>query len=256
MNSGWIKLHRKMTEWEWYTDVPTKTLFIHLLLTANSKPGKWRGIDVPVGAKITSREKLSKETGLSQQQVRTALNKLKSTNCITKSTTSTYTLIQLVNYEKYQLINQVSNQPSTSDQPTSNQPSTTNKNARKLEIKNIAAARENPVSMFGKFKNIPLTKIQHETFMEQFPESGSEVLEEVSRRIETGEAPEIRNHQAYLTAIAKSWGAGKPRYTGGYKKSQAADALPDWYSDTGEEFASEEERQQLLADIEKIRSES
>ena len=120
MDSGWIKVHRKMTEWEWYTDVPTKTLFIHLLLTVNYEPGKWRGIDVPKGAKITSREKLAKETGLSQQQIRTALNKLESTSEITKSTTSTYTLIQLTNYEKYQDTNQVCNQRPTSEQPATN----------------------------------------------------------------------------------------------------------------------------------------
>ena len=120
MDSGWIKVHRKMTEWEWYQDSNTCRLFLHLLLTVNRKPGKWRGVDVPIGAKITSREKLAKETGLSQQQIRTALNKLESTSEITKSTTSTYTLIQLTNYEKYQDTNQVCNQRATSEQPASN----------------------------------------------------------------------------------------------------------------------------------------
>ena len=131
MDSGWIKLHRKMTDWEWYTDVPTKTVFIHLLLTVNHDPGKWRGVDVPKGAKITSREKLAKETGLSQQQIRTALNKLEATSEITKSTTSTYTLIQLTNYEKYQDTNQVCNQRPTSEQPATNQRATTIKESKK-----------------------------------------------------------------------------------------------------------------------------
>ena len=128
MDSGWIKLHRKMTDWEWYTDVTTKTLFIHLLLTANHKPTKWRGIDVPIGAKITSREKLSQETGLSQRQVRTALSHLESTNEVTKSSTAAYTLIQLTNYQKYQLTDQVSDQPATNYRPSTDQPATTNKN--------------------------------------------------------------------------------------------------------------------------------
>ena len=32
--SGWIKLHRKITEWEWYSDANTFRVFMHLLLTA------------------------------------------------------------------------------------------------------------------------------------------------------------------------------------------------------------------------------
>ena len=117
-----------MTEWEWYQDSNTCRLFLHLLLTVNRKPGKWRGVDVPIGAKITSREKLSQETGLSQRQVRTALSHLESTNEVTKSSTATYTLIQLTNYQKYQLTDQVSDQPATNYRPSTDQPATTNKN--------------------------------------------------------------------------------------------------------------------------------
>lgn len=69
MENGWIKVYRKMTEWEWYKDPNTSRLFFHLLLTANHKPGKWQGVDVPVGARITSIRKLAAETGLSIQQV-------------------------------------------------------------------------------------------------------------------------------------------------------------------------------------------
>ncbi len=31
MNDGFIKLHRKIIDWEWYDDINTKTLFIHIL---------------------------------------------------------------------------------------------------------------------------------------------------------------------------------------------------------------------------------
>ena len=74
---GWICLHRQLLEWEWYGDINTKTLFIHCLLRANHKPKKWQGIDVPVGSFITGRKVLSVETGLSEQQVRTSLTRLK-----------------------------------------------------------------------------------------------------------------------------------------------------------------------------------
>lgn len=42
---SFIKLDRKILQWGWYTNVGTKTLFLHCLLMANWKPG-----GVPGGA--------------------------------------------------------------------------------------------------------------------------------------------------------------------------------------------------------------
>ena len=99
---GWIKLHRKMLDWEWYKDNNTKILFLHLLLTANHKDKNWQGQTILRGQKLTSLEHLSKETGLSVQQTRTALNKLKLTNEITIKTTNKNTLITIEKYDDYQ----------------------------------------------------------------------------------------------------------------------------------------------------------
>lgn len=129
---GWISLHRSLLEWEWYTDNNTKSLFIHLLLRASHKDGKWRGIDCKKGDIITSRSGLSSETGLSEQQVRTALKKLESTGEITIKSTSKLTKISICNWEIYQDkerdSNQQNNQQITSKQPSSNQVATTYNN--------------------------------------------------------------------------------------------------------------------------------
>lgn len=122
--NGWIKLHRQILEWEWYEDINCFRLFTHLLLKANHKEKRYKGIVIKAGQIVTSRDLLAQETGLSSQQVRTAITKLKSTNEITSVTSSQGTIIEVVNYEKYQL----STNEITEEQPTSNQRVTTNKN--------------------------------------------------------------------------------------------------------------------------------
>jgi hypothetical protein len=124
--SGWIKIHRQIIEWEWFTDTNTFRVFLQLLLKANHKEKKYRGMVLKVGTIITSRDILALETRLSVQQVRTALDKLKSTNEITIKTSSQGTIIEVVNYAKYQLAtNEVTNK-----QPINNQQVTTNKNEK------------------------------------------------------------------------------------------------------------------------------
>jgi len=133
MSLGWVKLHRQLLDWEWYEDINTSRLFIHLLLIANHKDKKWRGVLIKKGEKLTSQVKLSEETGLTRQQVRTSLNKLKSTNDITIKTTAQHTVIYINNWDLYQDKPEdqpTSNQRATNEQPTSNQRITTNKNVK------------------------------------------------------------------------------------------------------------------------------
>ena len=127
MDTGYIKLFRKMTEWEWYDDLPTFRLFIHLLLRANYQEKKWHGMIVERGCYITSISNLATETKLSAQQVRTAINRLISTNEITKSSTSKYTIIKVLNYDCYQGVNKVDNKQATNEQQATNNQSTTTK---------------------------------------------------------------------------------------------------------------------------------
>ena len=93
---GFIALQRKVLEWEWYNDIPTKTLFIHILLKANFKDKNWQGHLVKRGELITGRKQLSQETGLSEQQTKTALKKLQSTNEITIKATNRFSIINII----------------------------------------------------------------------------------------------------------------------------------------------------------------
>jgi len=99
---GWIKLHRKIVDWEWYDDLPTKSLFIHLLILANHEDNMWHGKRIKKGSLVTSLSSLSAQTGLSVKQVRTALNHLEKTGEIGKQKTNQNTLIIVLNYARYQ----------------------------------------------------------------------------------------------------------------------------------------------------------
>ena len=125
--SGWIKIHRKILEWEWYDDANTFRLFMHLILKANYKDKKYRGQVVKKGSLLTGRELLAQETGLSVRQVRTCLERLKSTNEVTIKSSSQGTIIQVVKYEDYQ----IATSETTDDRPTNDQQTTTNKNIKK-----------------------------------------------------------------------------------------------------------------------------
>ncbi len=126
--NGYIKLHRQLMEWEWYKNIPVRILFEHCLLKANHKEKKWQGIVIPKGSFVTSYENLAFETGLTVQQVRTAINKLKSTSEITYKSTSHYSIITVNNWERFQEDNTQNNKQITNNQQTNNKQITTTKN--------------------------------------------------------------------------------------------------------------------------------
>lgn len=86
-----VKVYRKLLEWEWYTDSNTTKVFLHCLLRANWKSGSWKGIHYRQGQFITSLSNLAEENGLSIRQVRTALEHLISTGEIISSMTDEVT---------------------------------------------------------------------------------------------------------------------------------------------------------------------
>lgn len=121
----YIKVFRKMLQWEWYTDSKTKALFLHCLLKANWKDTKWKGMVVKRGQFVTSLPSLSKETGLSIQEIRTALKHLKSTGELTDCVTRKFRIITVLFYDEYQSSNRQTNRQATDKQQTTNRQATT-----------------------------------------------------------------------------------------------------------------------------------
>lgn len=159
---NFILLYRQMIEWEWYKDTTTKSLFLHLLLKAAWKDVTYNGIALKRGQLLTTEKELSEETGLSRQQVRTAMSHLVATKEVTKGLTkhltTTKTLVTIENYSVYQGesigYNQASNQRSnqgsnhelTKGQPEVNQPT-------------IYINKENNINNIN--NNIPRARARH-----------------------------------------------------------------------------------------------
>ena len=121
----YVKISRKILEWEWYKDVNTKVVFFHILLKANWKNGRFQGMEIPRGSFVTSYQSLAEETGLTVMNVRTAIKHLKLTQEITVSQHSKFSVITVKNYDAYQTANKVANNQLTGNQQATNRQLTT-----------------------------------------------------------------------------------------------------------------------------------
>ena len=99
---GWIKLYRKITEWDWYHDAEKVHLFIHLLLNAVFQ--QQVGSSLKRAQLAVSKNTLHKETRISPSKISTCLNDLVRTGEIevSKFPTPRPNLITICKYELYQ----------------------------------------------------------------------------------------------------------------------------------------------------------
>lgn len=126
MNGNYIKICRSLLNWEWYGNVNVKSVFIHCLLKANWKDGNFEGKTIERGSFVTSIPKMASEIGLTERQIRTALDHLKVTGELTVKTTNKYSVITINNYSQYQdvdrqTVSQMTDKSQTSDRQTVSQ---------------------------------------------------------------------------------------------------------------------------------------
>jgi len=132
---GWVKLHRKILNWQWIDDMNTFRVFLFLLLSANHKDAVWKRHEVKMGQYITSLDMMAQQTKLTRQMVRTAFKNLKNSGEITIKPTNKFSLITIVNWELYQGkgddVDAPASTQKTHKQHTANTPANT-----KQEVKN------------------------------------------------------------------------------------------------------------------------
>lgn len=102
-DEGFIKLYRKMLNWQWADDCTIFYFFIKLLFKANYKDMDWHGIIIKRGQMITSIANLCDYMNLSKTAVRRCLNSLiQSGELLEEVKPNKYHIITITNYEKYQ----------------------------------------------------------------------------------------------------------------------------------------------------------
>ena len=139
---GFVKLERNILNWKWYGNANTMRVFIHLLLIANYEDREFEQMVIRRGQAAVSYAHLADTLKLSIQQVRTAVEHLKSTGEITCRGCSKFTLITVNNYDAYQSVNRQSSKRTTSHQQAGQQSVNNNgrNNKNYKERKEYAAA--------------------------------------------------------------------------------------------------------------------
>lgn len=98
----YIKLFRKITEWEHYTDGNTMRLFLHLLL--NAVHDRQTAYDVPLrrGQYFTSYRQLQEDLDINVRYITDSIRKLKKSGEIETERCRWGTIFTILNYDDYQ----------------------------------------------------------------------------------------------------------------------------------------------------------
>lgn len=108
--STWVKLDRNILQWRWFRNANTLQMFLFLILKANTVDKDFENITVHRGQLVTSYPHLARDLGMSVKSARTALGHLKQTGEVAVKSYPKYSLITVLNYERYQKKGQGSGQ--------------------------------------------------------------------------------------------------------------------------------------------------
>lgn len=99
---SYIKIYRKLADWEHFDDSYTFHVYMFLLIFAVGNDTIYNGIHLKAGQFVTTVKKISERTGLTVKQVRRCIDVLKESGEITTDSTNQYTIFTVLNYSRYQ----------------------------------------------------------------------------------------------------------------------------------------------------------
>lgn len=174
MQDGFITIHRKILEWEWWGENNTFIVFIYLLLKANHVSKNWQGHTIKRGQHISSIFTIAKNTRLSAQNVKTSIKRLILTKELTKESPSKqWTIYTITRYDDYQLTKEL-----TKGSPRTNQGLTTNNNDNNDNNEKNREGKKINKQKFLDF--ILLEKKEHEKLINEY---GPKITAEYMQRL-------------------------------------------------------------------------
>ena len=100
--STYIKLDRNILKWRWYQNEKTKSVFLHLLLTANIEDRDFGEVTIRRGESASSYRRLADELGMTTKAVRIAMDHLEQTGEVAHVSYKNFSVFSIVNYDLYQ----------------------------------------------------------------------------------------------------------------------------------------------------------
>lgn len=219
---GWIKIHRKILENPIICkDSDYLAVWIYLLLNATHKeiPALFKGkkIILQKGQLITGRKSMSNQLKISESKIYRIINDFKSEQQIEQQTSNQNSLISILNWDKYQQIEQQNEQQMNNERTTDEQPVNTNKNvkndkneriynipASEVETSPADTAKANekdamPKHKYGEYKHVLLKDEELQKLKEKYTN-----WEELIRYLD--EYIEIKGYKAKSHYLAiKNW---------------------------------------------------
>lgn len=222
MNNGWIKLHRSLLDWEWYSDMNVRVVFIHCLLKANCKDVKYKGKDILRGSFATGLELLSRETGLTVAQIRVTLNKLKMTSEITIQTSAEGSIISITNYDLYQsndkqndkqTASDITNKQQTNDKPiASNNNNKKDKNEENKEKDTIVSKKKVEIKLLAEKPDDVSQQIWDEWQLIKKNKKQTMTVSALQKFIDLAKNYGMSTQQLIEYCISKSWASATEEY--------------------------------------------
>lgn len=129
---GFLPLSRALLGWDWHSEPKTAWLYVVMLMQANWEDTLWRGETLRRGQLLTGRKKLADASGLTEREVRTALEHLKKSGDVEVTSKNKFSIITLLRYDEHcppdqRIVQQPTSKtsderPADDQQPTSSRP--------------------------------------------------------------------------------------------------------------------------------------
>lgn len=131
---GFVKLPNDLTEWAWFNDNNTLAVYVRLILGAAWRDREYKNVSLKRGQIATTIPQIAEQSNFTTQQVRTVIDRLKSTGKITVERTSKFSIITLIEYDCDAVSNSQDNRQITDEQQTNNSQSTVNQQTNNRQL--------------------------------------------------------------------------------------------------------------------------